>query len=100
MNSGTRRSSSAGSVNATSARYRRPFSTRLAADLAPGTAYIRDTTALTDIMYASCTIVSNGYSTSGRCIPSQYQNCDDSQAAFSSENSRYPGYMLCQPSAP
>jgi len=32
--------------------------------------------------------VSNGYSTSGRCSPSQYQNSSFSQAAFSFEKSR------------
>ena len=58
------------------------------------------TTALTDIMYASWTMVSNGYSTSGRCIPSQYQNKLDSQAAFSCVNSRYGEYIACHPSSP
>src|SRR6185312_4691327 len=100
MNTGIRRSGSPGSTNGTSVRYRRPLSTRLAADWSPGTAKIRLTTALTDIMYASWTIVSNGYSTSGRCMPSQYQNRLDSQWAFSSEKSRYGEYISRQPSAP
>jgi hypothetical protein len=53
-----------------------------------GLGKIFESAADTDIMYASCMMVSKGYSTSGRCRPSQYQNRPFSQAAFSSEKSR------------
>src|SRR5215472_19359955 len=49
---------------------------------------------------ASCTIVSKGYSTSGRCRLSRNQKTPSSQSRFSSEKRRYGGYMLSQPSAP
>src|SRR5579875_1851188 len=65
-----------------------------------GSRKTRRAKALAAIVHASCTIVSNGYSTSGRCRLSRNQKVLSSRSRFSSEKRRYGGYIEAQSSAP
>src|SRR5215471_18513832 len=82
------------------AAYRRPLRTRSMKPSEVGSMNTRRANALAEITHASCTIVSNGYSTSGRWRLSRNQNVRSSSSRFSSEKRRYGGYIDAQSSAP